>query len=201
MSGMHRGDRPTDESTHEGSDETAYSEAAAEPAFAEGTDETPVSGATSTGDGTETVLHQENLAVGTEVQEVGSVRLRKHVESHPVEYSVPRDVEHVDTNERVAAEEGDSGEVEVLEDGSVSVPVFEEVLVVTKRLVVRERVIVRKRTVVDEYQLQTELRREHLTVDADENVELVDESRPADSDVTQSMDPLPSTGDDRSDRV
>ena len=50
---------------------------------------------------------------------------------------MPRDVEHVDTNERIAAEEGDSGEVELLDDGSVSIPVFEEVLIVTKRLVVR----------------------------------------------------------------
>jgi uncharacterized protein (TIGR02271 family) len=122
---------------------------------------------TITGDGAETIRHEERLDVGTEMEETGRVHVRKHVESHPVEYSVPRDVEHVDTNERIAAEEGDSGEVEVLDDGSVSIPVFEEVLVVTKRLVVRERVIVRKRTVVDEYKLQTELRREQVTVDAD----------------------------------
>ncbi len=115
----------------------------------------------------ETVRHEERLDVGTETVESGRVHVRKHVETHPVEYSVPRDVEHVDTSERVAAEEGDSGEVEVLEDGSVSIPVFEEVLVVTKRLVVRERVIVRKRTVVDEHVLQTELRREHITVEGE----------------------------------
>ena len=123
----------------------------------------------------EAVRHEERLSTGTETVDTGSVRVRKHVETHPVEYSVPRDVEHVDTSERISVEEGDSGEVEVLDDGSVSIPVFEEVLVVTKRLVVRERVIVRKHTVVDEYELQTELRREHISVDADDSVDLVDE--------------------------
>lgn len=130
---------------------------------------------TTLGEGdAETVRREERLAVGTDTEETGAVHVRKRVETHPVEYSVPRDVEHVDTHERIPAEEGDSGEVEELEDGSVSIPVFEEVLVVTKRLVVRERVIVRKRTVVDEYKLRTELRRENVTVDAD-GVELRDD--------------------------
>jgi uncharacterized protein (TIGR02271 family) len=115
----------------------------------------------------EVTLHEEQAHTGTEVTEAGRVRVRKHVETYPVTETVPRNVEHADTSERVAAVEGDSGEVETLEDGSVSIPVFEEVLVVTKRLVVRERVIVRKKTVVDEYTLQTELRREHATVEGD----------------------------------
>ena len=112
-------------------------------------------------------LHEEQAHAGTELTESGRVRVRKHVETYPVTETVPRNVEHADTSERVAAVEGDSGEVETLEDGSISIPVFEEVLVVTKRLVVRERVIVRKKTVVDEYTLQTELQREHVTVDGD----------------------------------
>ena len=124
-------------------------------------------GSASDENGAETVLREEQLETGTETIDTGSVHVRKHVETHPVEYAVPRDVEHVDTSERISVEEGDSGEVEVLDDGSVSIPVFEEVLVVTKRLVVRERVIVRKRTVVDEYTLQTDLQREHVTVEGD----------------------------------
>lgn len=111
--------------------------------------------------------HEEQAHYGVEEVETGRVRVRKDVESYPVTEVVPRNVEHADTSERVAAVEGDSGEVETLEDGSISIPVFEEVLVVTKRLVVRERVIVRKRTVIDEYTLQTELQREHVTVEGD----------------------------------
>jgi uncharacterized protein (TIGR02271 family) len=118
----------------------------------------------------EVTLHEERAHTGTELTEAGRVRVRKHVETYPVTETVPRNVEHADTSERVAAVEGDSGEVETLEDGSISIPVFEEVLVVTKRLVVRERVIVRKKTVVDEYTLQTELQREHVTVDGDIDV-------------------------------
>ena len=111
--------------------------------------------------------HEEQAHYGVEEVESGRVRVRKNVETYPVTEVVPRSVEHADTSERVTAVEGDSGEVETLEDGSISIPVFEEVLVVTKRLVVRERVIVRKRTVIDEYTLQTELQREHVTVEGD----------------------------------
>ena len=111
--------------------------------------------------------HEERLDVAKELHESGRVKVRKHVETYPVTEVVPRNIEHADTSERVAAEEGDSGQVITLDDGSISIPVFEEVLVVTKRLVVRERVIVRKRTVVDEYTLQTELQREHVTVEGD----------------------------------
>jgi uncharacterized protein (TIGR02271 family) len=122
----------------------------------------------------EVTTHAERTEVGTELDETGRVRVRKHVDTVPVEQVVPRSVEHADISERVPAGEDDTGEVITLDDGSVSIPVFEEVLVVTKKLVVRERVVVRKETVVDEYTLQTELRREHVSVDADEGVELDD---------------------------
>ena len=169
----------------------------------EGTDDTHRSGNTPAfGEGgAETVRHEERLVTGTEVKDTGSVRVRKHVETHPVEYAVPRDVEHVDTSERVSAEEGDSGEVEVLEDGSVSIPVFEEVLVVTKRLVVRERVIVRKHTVVDEHQLQTELRREHVTIDADDAVDVTDARPGAGGDTAAHRTDPEHVDHERDDRV
>jgi uncharacterized protein (TIGR02271 family) len=136
----------------------------------DGVDETTTTSTGSTEDVAVTA-HEERADIGTELQETGRVRVHKQVETYPVEEIVPRSVEHADT-ERIEAVEGDSGEVETLEDGSVSIPIFEEVLVVTKRLVVRERVIVRKHTVIDEYKLQTELRREHVSVDAEGDVEL-----------------------------
>ncbi len=120
------------------------------------------------------VRHEERLETGTELQEGGRVRVRKHVETLPVEQVVTRGVEHAGASERVPAAVEDSGEVETLADGSVSIPVFEEVLVVTKKLVVRERVIVRKHTVIDEHTLRTELRREHVTVEGDDGVEVTD---------------------------
>jgi uncharacterized protein (TIGR02271 family) len=119
-------------------------------------------------------VHEERTEVGTDLHETGRVRVRKHVDTVPVEQVVPRSVEHADISERLPASEDDSGEVMTLPDGSVSIPVFEEVLVVTKKLVVRERVVVRKETVVDEYKLQTELRREHVSVEADDDLDIED---------------------------
>lgn len=141
-----------------------------------GTDGTATAGP----DGASVIRHEEHAEVGTELRESGRVKVRKHVETYPVEEVVPRSVEHADTSERLPAVEGDSGEVETLDDGSVSIPIFEEVLVVTKRLVVRERVIVRKRTVIDEHRLQTELRREHVTVETEGDVDLDEEGRASD---------------------
>lgn len=135
--------------------------------------DTPVDATLNTsedGSTTEVTRHEERVVTGTEMHETGRVRVRKHIETYPVDEVIERSTEDVDTSEREPALEGDSGEVITLDDGSVSIPVFEEVLVVTKKLVVRERVIVRKHTVVDEHVLQTELRREHLTVDADNSV-------------------------------
>lgn len=122
----------------------------------------------------EAVRHEERARVATEAHESGRVRVRKSVSTYPVEHTVAREVEEVEGTERVAAGEDDSGEVETLPDGSVSIPVFEEVLVVTKRLVVKERVVVRKSTVVDEHELRTDLRREHVEVEAEGDVEVRD---------------------------
>lgn len=144
-----------------------------------------------------TTRREERAVAGTELHESGGVRVRKHVDTYPVTETVTRSVEHADAPERVAAVEGDSGEVETLEDGSLSIPLFEEVLVVTKKLVVRERVIVRKRTVVDEHTLETELRREHVTVEADDDT-LLEDRRPGSGGVSGGA---PGTGSDGSDRA
>ena len=113
------------------------------------------------------VRHEEELALESRVVEAGAVRARKEVDSERVSQRHERDVEYFDDVEQVAAQEGDSGEVETLPDGSVSIPIFEERLVVTKQLVVRERVIIRKRTVTEQEQVQTELRKERIEVEGD----------------------------------
>jgi stress response protein YsnF len=129
---------------------------------------------TSPETGPEVTRHEERAEVGTERHAAGRIRVRSEVETVPARETVSRHVERVGDPERVPAAEGDSGQVETLEDGSVSIPVFEEVLVVTKKLVVRERIIVRKQTVVEEETVETELRREHVVVEADEGVEVED---------------------------
>lgn len=128
---------------------------------------------------TEIVLSEERLDVGTETQQAGVARVRKSSDVETVQDRIERGVEHADT-ERVAVDDAaaDSGEVETLPDGSLSIPVFEEEIVVTKRLVVRERVVVRKHTVYEEHVVTADLRRERLEVEADGDVVVTDEDAP-----------------------
>lgn len=112
------------------------------------------------------VRREEELHVGTEEHLVGAVRARKHVETERVERVEPRAIEYGEL-ERVPGEEGDSGEVETLADGSISIPLFEERLVVRKELVVRERIVIRKRTVTEEHVVEAELRKERIEVEPD----------------------------------
>ena len=83
-------------------------------------------------------------------------------EQETVRADYPRERDELNL-ERVPAGENDSGKIETLPDGSISVPLFEEELVVTKRKVLRERVIIRKDTVRDWESVQAELRREHIS--------------------------------------
>ena len=115
------------------------------------------------------VRSEEELDVATVAREVGGVRARKIVEHERVEQLVPRQIEDADV-ERLAPGDGDSGEIETLPDGSISIPVFEEQLVVEKRLVVRERIIIRKRTLTEEHVVEADLRRERIEVDVDSDV-------------------------------
>ena len=123
----------------------------------------------------ETTRSEERLVVGTQVEESGRVRAVKHVDTERVEQTVPRGVEHAEVG-RQAVTEGDSGQVETLPDGSLSIPVFEEQLVIEKRMVVRERVIIRKHTVYEEHEVKAELRRERVDITTEGDVRITDDS-------------------------
>jgi uncharacterized protein (TIGR02271 family) len=115
-------------------------------------------------------LSEEQLRVDTEQAEVGRVRARKTLDTEHVEERVSRGVEQADTERTGPLEGGDSGEVITLADGSLSIPVLEEQIVVEKRWVVRERVVVRKHTVYEDHLVQAELQRERLDVDVEGDV-------------------------------
>lgn len=142
--------------------------------------EGPAHDRTVAGDDTTVTRVEEEALVRMEEREEGTVRVHKYVDSQPVEHVVPRRMERAEMGEHIPAAEDDSGEVEVLDDGSVSIPIFEEELVITKRLVVRERLIVRKVTEIDEHRLQTELRKERVEVQAEGDVDIasIDDSDP-----------------------
>jgi len=116
------------------------------------------------------VRAEEELLVDARTEVVGGVRAHKRVESEPVDELVSREVEEADV-ERAGPNENDSGEVETLPDGSVSIPVLEEELVVSKRLVVRERIVIRKRTVTEDQRIRAELRKERVDLETVGDVE------------------------------
>jgi len=120
-------------------------------------------------DDTAVIRQEEELTVAIRAQEAGGLGVRKVVDVEQTETIVPVGTEHAEL-ERYPVAEADSGEVEVLEDGSISIPVFQEELVIEKRLVVRERVIVRKHTVTEERLVEADLRRERVEVDVDPEV-------------------------------
>ena len=121
------------------------------------------------------VRHEEELEVGTQATEL-TARARKYVDTHHVTEVVPRRIEHAGDVERVPPAEQDSGEIETLPDGSVSIPILEEELVVTKRTVVRERLVIRKRTETERRRIETDLRKERVEIEADDAIETIDES-------------------------
>lgn len=122
------------------------------------------------------VRHEEQLVdQGSEWREIGGVRARKVVGTYRVVEDVPVAVDDV-RFARAPVEDGDSGQVETLPDGSISIPVFEEEVVIEKRTILKERVIVRRDVVTETARVETELRQERVEVEADPGVELrVDE--------------------------
>lgn len=118
------------------------------------------------------VRHEEEVAgVETRWRGAGHLHVRKRVERERVHEDHPREVEEIELR-RAPVSEGDSGQVETLPDGSISIPVFEEELVVTKRRVLKERVIVQKVTIEEQHSIRTELRKERVTIEADEGIKL-----------------------------
>jgi uncharacterized protein (TIGR02271 family) len=116
----------------------------------------------------ELTVREEELELDTLVRESGTVRARKRIESDEVREIVPKAFEHAHI-EREPAREGDSGEIETLPDGSISIPLLEEELVVTKRVVVRERIVIRKKTETEAREVRAELRRERLDIETEDS--------------------------------
>ena len=115
------------------------------------------------------VRSEEELHVGARLGDVGRVLVRKLVGTRVDGQDVDLEVEQAEV-ETTAAEEGDTGEVLTLPDGSLSVPVFEERVFVEKRMVVRERIVIRKHTVSRTERVEADVRVERVEVTADHEV-------------------------------
>lgn len=110
------------------------------------------------------VRHEEELVVAPEWMHAGALQARTEVEQRSVEQVVPCLVEEAEVR-RVPVEDGDTGEVFTLPDGSISIPVLEERLVVRKQIVVIERVLLGKRVTTEERLLRAELRSQRIRLD------------------------------------
>lgn len=144
--------------------------------------------------GTEMLRSEEELEVRTRSRTYGTARLTKSVELEDVERRIPVHADFVEMTEvDVPDPDGDSGQVELGADGSVSVPVFEERLVVQKRLVVTKRVVLLKeRRTVGEETVSDVLRRERVELEVDrlpQDVER-DAGRLAGEDLSKGPTPL-----------
>ncbi|MEX1104483.1 MAG: DUF2382 domain-containing protein, partial [Dehalococcoidia bacterium] len=84
-------------------------------------DTTEVYGPSKDQGSAELVRHEEEAVITAEPKAAGSVRLRKRVDRLLTKAEVARHVEDGEV-ERRPAEAGDSGEVETLADGSISIP-------------------------------------------------------------------------------
>jgi uncharacterized protein (TIGR02271 family) len=113
-----------------------------------------------------TVVRYEEEASVSKRSETAHASVRRLVEQATVRAEFPRQRETL-AQQRVPVNENDSGKIEMLPNGSVSVPLFEEELVVTKRTVLRERIIIHKESVTDWETVEAELRREHVSFDGD----------------------------------
>jgi uncharacterized protein (TIGR02271 family) len=122
----------------------------------------------SASEGASVVRHEEELRVASADAETGALRAHTRVDHEQVHEVVPRSIEHFDDVERTAPYDEDSGEVQILQDGSVSIPILEEELVIEKRMIVRERIVIRKRSETRHEHVETTLRKERVEIDADD---------------------------------
>lgn len=119
-------------------------------------------------DGDEVVRHEERVNVGTETQESGRARLRKHVvtEKRTVEVPVKREelrVERTPINDG----EGRAAAGAQLDEGEQEITLHEERPVVDKEVVAAEKINVGKTTVEGTEQVQADVRKEEVEIDGD----------------------------------
>jgi uncharacterized protein (TIGR02271 family) len=116
-------------------------------------------------DGDTVTRHEEELEVGKRPVEAGSARLRKWVETEPVEM----DVELRRETARVTREQIDEpvSDAEIGED-EVEVPLRGEQPVVAKQTVAKERVGLEKDVQTERQTVSEEVRKERVDVEGDE---------------------------------
>ena len=124
--------------------------------------------------------HEEELRAGTRTEETGKVRLRKYVTTEHETMTVPVEkervvVERTDVDGRGDNAPVDAGEGRIGEEVA-EVPVREEKVVSEKDTVAKEQVRVGKQTQTEQKTVEGDVRREHVDVEGDNDIDLVEDS-------------------------
>jgi len=118
------------------------------------------------------IRHEEEPTLWKRTKIAGILRGRRRVESERVRADLPVALDRL-VEERVPPFEDDDGKVVTLEDGTISIPVYREELVVTKRTVLAERIVIRKESVTETRRVEAELRRERVELSTEGDVEVI----------------------------
>jgi uncharacterized protein (TIGR02271 family) len=148
-----------------------YSESRSSTGLPEGTGAgMPATTRTTKDDETSLTRSEEELAVGKRRTEAGKVRLKKWVETEPVEEQVELRHETARVRREPVDREADAG---AIGEREVEVPLEAEQPVVEKRTVAKERVSVDKGEETDTESVTGEVRKERVDVEGDD----IDERR------------------------
>jgi uncharacterized protein (TIGR02271 family) len=112
---------------------------------------------------------EEELRVGTRERESGRLRLRKWVETEPVQTTVQtrRETPRIEREPITDANVGDAMDGPEISEEEHEVTLHHEEPVVEKRTVPKERVRATKDTVMDETEVSDEVRKERIEADGD----------------------------------
>lgn len=122
------------------------------------------------------VRHEEEPLLRKRTRIAGVLRARRKLETTRARLDLPVEVERL-VEERVAPEPGDDGAVRTLPDGTISIPVYREELVVTKRTVLAERILIRKEAVTELRHVREDLRGERVELETEGDAEVVEHPR------------------------
>lgn len=113
---------------------------------------------------------EEEISAGKVRQEAGRVRLRKWVETEPVEFNVPveREVAHVEREPITDANRDDAMSGPELRESTHEEIVYEEHVEPEKRVVPKERVRIEKERSVGEERVSDEIAKEQIAVEKDD---------------------------------
>jgi uncharacterized protein (TIGR02271 family) len=113
---------------------------------------------------------EEELTAGKVRQEAGRVRLRKWVETEPVEFNVPveREQAHIEREPITEANREAAMSGVELRESVHEETLYEEHVEPKKRVVPKERVRVEKESTMGEEQVSEELAKERVAVERDD---------------------------------